>query len=1165
MLLSCPSSAPAWEPTPTACRGGGSYSAPETPAVPVVDWQNIACGADGAPCINYDGSDDAKLNLKTQAEFLSWNSNYSFRDDNSLVHYDYNAGVDGSTMVLTSLDGIEGVVYAAQTGANGSWEYPNRIFDNTNNTLYVNLGHADKSVVADVNGSASDLGTWVAAVGRTGSAEGNRLLIKDSNLRHAANIRSSGSYQQNSYFALAAVSNDAAIASDGVQYLDSVSYKDNLVFIDNSSVLKAQASPLGYRNSIRTVVMNGGLFDSSNPSFNFDKPVYAVNNGLVINQSRVEAYLIATNYTYRYLHNVDTHSEDGYLIANESELVLGLNTGAAVPRNYFTVASGFTHSESNAALVQNSTVTADFAGIGADVNSDVLLAAVLHGNRSYNNSFIFMNSSLSAVNEAAGAAASSSSEVLPVSGINERGVEMFAVLDEVYQSYIFGRSADSNTLWVTADSGRNSFDVENSSLVLGGARAPNYWTITDEIDPSGSAVTSVSGNKAVVENTDFNSGANGFAAVYGGMTASNPGYDLYWDRYIESLGRSEVNNNSVSISGSTFSGGRESVVVAGGRAYRGTASGNQVSVVDSTFSNGARFYGAVADASGVLTGNSVVLENVRLGEGSSVYGAVAGYGTEKITYQKGRQETPEEGVDPIVVEYQSELTGNHVVIGENVTALDGVSPAKFDALAGGVVVGGHLESFGDQTAGELAPGVLVDAFTGNTLTVYSPVDTKTLKNFQNYQFVLTPENIRGGALITVSGDEGVTFSTEEGRATQIQIGYKGEGSLTDLLNQEITLIDSGSAGFVDLNGNAVADGDYTSLLGDNLVIEQAKSVARTTVYTVEKDDLSLKIEDQDLKLTLAGADSGDRTNPETDSMMQSSLSVLGAMFSADDLLLERILRTYEYVDQGLFAAGRVHYNNMNASSELTTTVTHGLFGGARHLPKHNAYLGGFIEMGTASYDTKETITSSDGRSNFAGGGLFIKKPLVDQKLDLSGYLKFGFINNKAGFNIAGEHLDVDENSLYYGASVDLSYKLVDNPGWSLKTFATYIYDHNDEVSFAFGTQGALPGAQFNYDALDAHRTQLGAVLNVKREASAWSPYVGLTWEYLWNAEATGTAVDAEGALKLKSSDINGHTGIVSAGWTYKPADGGMNMSFGVNGYAGERRGVDFSMHGVWLF
>ena len=299
--------------------------------------------------------------------------------------------------------------------------------------------------------------------------------------------------------------------------------------------------------------------------------------------------------------------------------------------------------------------------------------------------------------------------------------------------------------------------------------------------------------------------------------------------------------------------------------------------------------------------------------------------------------------------------------------------------------------------------------------------------------------------------------------------------------------------------------------------------------------------------------------------MQSSLSVLGAMFSADDLLLERILRTYEYVDQGLFAAGRVHYSNMNASSELTTTVIHGLFGGARHLPKHNAYLGGFIEMGTASYDTKETITSSDGRSNFAGGGLFIKKPLVDQKLDLSGYLKFGFINNKAGFNIAGEHLDVDENSLYYGASVDLSYKLVDNPGWALKTFATYIYDHNDEVSFAFGTQGALPGAQFNYDALDAHRTQLGAVLNVKREASAWSPYVGLTWEYLWNAEATGTAVDAEGALKLKSSDINGHTGIVSAGWTYKPADGGMNMSFGVNGYAGERRGVDFSMHGVWHF
>lgn len=1064
------------------------------------------------------------------------------------------------------MDGVEGVIYASRVG--GRWDYPENVYNNTNNTLYVNLGHTDPNTIVDVNGSASARGTWVAAVGKTGSADGNRLLIKDSNLRHTANLRvNTYGSEANSFFALAAVSKDTSVASDGSQYLDTVSYKDNLIYIDNSSILKAENSPLGYRNSLRTVVISGGTWDHNNPDFEFTWPTYAVNNSLVINNSKVEAYLIATNYTYRTLHNTDTHAEDGLLYVNDSQLVLGLNTGATTPRTYFTVASGFTDSARNTLVVQNSEITTDFAGVGADSTSDMLLAAMVHGNRSSQNAFIFKNSSLKAINEepSAGDSGQPSGSIIPEDGTQTRSVELFGSTDEIYQEYIYGRAANENSLWVTADAERNTFAVENSSLVLGGARAQNYWSINAQESASGTATTTVNNNVATIEKTDFISGAAGTVTMYGGLSASNFGHDYYWDKSIESLGQSVVTNNILSVSDSTFTGGKSAPVLVGGRAYRGNASNNSVSVVNSTFSNGGRFYGAIADTSAVLSGNSVVLEGVKLGAGSSIYGALAGYGTETVTYQEGYQQKPDEGVPPVVENYKSELTGNHVVIGENVTNLDGTDPAEFDVLAGGYVEGGHLESFGDQTPGALPDGVVIDSFTGNTLTVYSPVKTKSLKNFQNYQFVLTPENVQNAALITVSGDEGATFSVEEGKATQVQIGYKGEGSLTDLLNQEITLIDSGTGGFVDLNGNAVADGDYTNLLGENLVIEQARSLARTTVYTVEKDEMVLKIEDQDLKLSLAGADSGDRTNPETDSMMQSSLSVLGAMFSADDLLLERIMRTYEYVDQGLFAAGRVHYNNMNASSELTTTVTHGLFGGAKHLTRQNAYFGGFLEMGTASYDTKETITSSDGRSNFAGGGLFVKKPLVDQKLDLSAYVKFGMINNKAYFNIAGSNNKVDENSLYYGAALDLSYKFIDNPGWSAKAFATYIYDHNDDVSFAFGNQGALPGAQFNYDALDAHRTHLGTVINVKREASAWSPYVGLTWEYLWDAEATGTAVDKDGALKLKSSDINGHTGIISAGWTYSPADGGMNMSFGVNGYAGERRGVDFSMHGVWLF
>ena len=80
-------------------------------------------------------------------------------------------------------------------------------------------------------------------------------------------------------------------------------------------------------------------------------------------------------------------------------------------------------------------------------------------------------------------------------------------------------------------------------------------------------------------------------------------------------------------------------------------------------------------------------------------------------------------------------------------------------------------------------------------------------------------------------------------------------------------------------------------------------------------------------------------------------------------------------------------------------------------------------------------------------------------------------------------------------------------------------------------------------------------LDVPREVQAF--------EQILAAEAKGTATDAQGSFDLNSSDLEGSTGILSAGWTYQ--DGNFSTELGLNGYAGTRNGVSGQIQANWKF
>ena len=104
----------------------------------------------------------------------------------------------------------------------------------------------------------------------------------------------------------------------------------------------------------------------------------------------------------------------------------------------------------------------------------------------------------------------------------------------------------------------------------------------------------------------------------------------------------------------------------------------------------------------------------------------------------------------------------------------------------------------------------------------------------------------------------------------------------------------------------------------------------------------------------------------------------------------------------------------------------------------------------------------------------------------------------------------------------------------------------------------------NFDTINAHRVQLGAMFEYAYSETA-RPYFGITYEHVIKAEANGTAVDSQGQLSLNSSDIEGATGIVSAGWSYVNPAQDFEFNCGVNGYSGTRNGVSAQMSANWLF
>ena len=609
------------------------------------------------------------------------------------------------------------------------------------------------------------------------------------------------------------------------------------------------------------------------------------------------------------------------------------------------------------------------------------------------------------------------------------------------------------------------------------------------------------------------------------------GADIQTDEYRTTSGWGQnlkasatANENSVKVTQSEF--GTAYIAGASTEVETATVNKNSVLLDGVTIKNGLTSFIVGGNANnGEASGNTVEIKNSKFANNVTIYGG--------------------KGVT---------TTNNHVIIGENVTSLTG------GRLFLQTLYGGWDGQFSN---------IPVD--TGNKLTLASTVHTRDLAGFQHYEFLVSKELLENNtAMLQVAGNmwSPVQFKLSGENHTTIAIAGT---DVSFKIGDSYTLIQSAN-GFTDENGMKITADTELSGIKSDMTLTTYSSLVRTHTDTLLAEEYELVVSEDGESLSMNVVNEINNgpgvteINPETDALMESSLSTMTTHFAADDLFVDAVLRSRDGKRDGLFTAARGGKWSYDTRTRIENNIVSGLLGYGAKLA-NELTMGAFIEMGHGSYDTRTHVAGSTkaggGSHNYGGLGVFGDYAMPSfEGLHFTGYVKVGLLRNEFNSNIAGANVDYDRTGVYWGAHLGTHYDWDLTQSIRSRVFLSYFYDGQGDESFDIAGEGDVGGAHVSYDAIHAHRVQLGSMFEFA-VSDTWRPYLGLTFEQILAAEAKGTATDAQGTMDLNSSDLEGSTGILSAGWTYQA--GNFSTELGLNGYAGTRNGVSGQIQANWKF
>ena len=459
-------------------------------------------------------------------------------------------------------------------------------------------------------------------------------------------------------------------------------------------------------------------------------------------------------------------------------------------------------------------------------------------------------------------------------------------------------------------------------------------------------------------------------------------------------------------------------------------------------------------------------------------------------------------------------------------------------------------------------------------------------------FLVTPDmvtNLTNKAIVTSTGADPVLLHSDS------KIALAGTGfDLDQGLNIPLIYSDAGIV-LDDINNKPLTGGTTLNGLKTELTVERLKSQARIETNQLSEDKYDLLMKDKNTLVAefapqtnpdpdkpnpdpdKPGTDpdkpgtnpdkpgTTERVNEQTDALIQSSLTAASTLFAADELLIDSTIKSRQGVRQtGPFAAAKVGKYDLDVSGSADSTVISGLLGYAFNV--QDSEVGGFMEMGHGTYDTKTAdvgslfgVATGDGKHNYVGFGVYGNYATPVDWLHVTGYVKGGWLRSEFAVDLGGVDEDFDRTSNYWGAHLGVYGEFAVADKFKNRTFINYFYDGREGENYR-----SKGGVEYHLDALNLHRAQVGSVFEYAY-TSTLRPYVALTYEYAFKADAKGKFTDQDGSMALNAADLEGSTGIASMGWTYQNEAKSFEFDVGLNGYVGKRQGVSAQAQAAWKF
>ena len=970
------------------------------------------------------------------------------------------------------------------------------------NVLLLQLKNKTDGQALTLSGDADEGQVTVAASAQQGGiANRNSLLIRDSFIQHGTNA----GYRN----LITAAYTASQIDPDRDDGSNLATFNDNKIVIENSWIKSNTSSPASsaaHNINIAGVYLVGSFGTNSSDL----SPFEANRNAIFVKDSEIDVNSMYVTYQYGSNVNASASNENVFWVEG-SQLDIGFTKtaqdggdgtiGQLIGSSFLVGAMSFDSQSANILHIKDTTIGLD--------QSTLVPQAVYDGHGvltiAATSGGDIAKNNLTELVDVNFSMISNAAEY-----VDKKPLVRITTSSTTLNNYHALKETSGNTTRVIGSTETLDWTMDNSrDFEISGA-----WTILVQKyydNPTESSDTYVSNNTAYIDNIKL-----ARLTAFGGIIDDPSKWGITGVGDLSGI--SEASGNTVEMHRVQVT---DSATIAGAKVLQGLADSNTVSIVDGQYKQ-ATIAGALIDHEGTASGNIVTLEKTVI-ENGDIFGGLI------------EAETPSE----------SGATGNVVVIGDCVTGTNG-------KLQLGKLYGGYIRQAANQTS----------AFAGNTLYTVSSLTTAELGGFQNYNFVVTQDRLNDGALITVT-DVAVTLETSG--ELQSKIAVAGTG-LSLKANDRYTLID-GQQGFSDLDGNGLQDQQLPDSMKSDFTFQSLPSIIRIETSDLSSRDYDLVLEGNHLDIVINDSygqttednpSTGDTINPETDVLMQASIASLASLYASDDLLVDTALKSRAGKRlSGPFAAARAGTWSNDASSRFDTDIYSGLLGWA--FSAADVEFGPFVEMGRGNYEMSQ---GAEGHHNYVGAGVYAnwQTPFY---VRLTGYIKGGAMENNFHTSLVGQNVDFDNTTAYWGAHLGMNLDIDLTEKFRARPFLSYFYDGRESDSF---TQegAAVDGATFNFDTINAHRVQLGAMFEYAYSETA-RPYFGITYEHVIKAEANGTAVDSQGQLSLNSSDIEGATGIVSAGWSYVNPAQDFEFNFGVNGYGGTRNGVSAQMSANWLF